>query len=73
MVENNYLQIKDYVSLDFDTGEVTNQLAQTEQKIKKIDNVLFGEQKSLKTLAKKYMIHCSETPIAYLENYRIQN
>ena len=43
MVENNYLQIKDYVSLDFDIGEVTNQLAQNEQKIKKIDNVLFGE------------------------------
>ena len=43
MVEHNYLQIKDYVSLDFDTGEVTNQLAQNEQKIKKIDNVLFGE------------------------------
>ena len=43
MVENNYLQIKDYDSLDFDTGEVTNQLAQNEQKIKKIDNVLFGE------------------------------
>ena len=33
MVENNYLQIKDYDSLDFDTGEVTNQLAQNQQKI----------------------------------------
>ena len=43
MVENNYLQIKDYDSLDFDIGEVTNKLAQNEQKIKKIDNVLFGE------------------------------
>ena len=43
MVENNYLQIKDFVSLDFDIGEVTNKLAQNEQKIKKIDNVLFGE------------------------------
>ena len=43
MVEHNYLQIKDYDSLDFDIGEVTNKLAQNEQKIKKIDNVLFGE------------------------------
>ena len=33
MVENNYLQIKDYDSIDFDTGEVTNQLVQNEQKI----------------------------------------
>ena len=73
MVEHNYLQIKDYDSLDFDIDEVTNKISQNEQKIKKIDNVLFREQKSLKTLAKKYMIHCSETPIAYLGNYRIQN
>lgn len=43
MVENNYLQIKDYDSIDFDTGEVTNQLAQNEQKNKKIDNVSFWE------------------------------
>ena len=41
MVENNYLQIKDYDSIDFDIGEVTNQLAQNEQKIKKSDNVSF--------------------------------
>ena len=43
MVENNYLQIKDYVSLDFDTGEVTNQLAQNGQKIKNLTISLFGK------------------------------
>lgn len=73
MVENNYLQIKDFVSLDFDTGEVTNQLAQNGQKIKKFDNVSFWEIEMSRDTCKKYMIRCAETPIAYLGNYRIQN
>ncbi|MDY5650116.1 MAG: hypothetical protein SPK64_03640 [Candidatus Enterosoma sp.] len=53
MVENNYLQIKDYDSIDFDTGEVTNQLAQNEQKIKKFDNVSFWEIEMSRDTCKK--------------------
>ena len=62
MVENNYLQIKDYDSIDFDTGEVTNQLAQNEQKIKKIDNVSFwGIEMSRDTCKKIYDTLCRNT------------
>ena len=53
MVENNYLQIKDYDSIDFDTGEVTNQLAQNEQKIKKFDNVSFWRIEMSRDTCKK--------------------
>ena len=62
MVENNYLQIKDYDSIDFDTGEVTNQLAQNEQKIKKFDNVSFwGIEMSRDTCKKIYDTLCRNT------------
>ena len=72
MVEHNYLQIKDYDSLDFDTGEVTNQLAQNGQKIKNLTMFFFGNRNVSRHL-KKYMIHCAETPMSYLGNYRVQN
>ena len=66
MVENNYLQIKDYDSIDFDTGEVTNQLAQNEQKIKKFDNVSFwGIEMSRDTCKKIYDTLCRNTDIIF--------
>lgn len=66
MVENNYLQIKDYDSLDFDTGEVTNQLAQNEQKIKNLTISLFWEiEMSRDTCKKIYDTLCRNTDIIF--------
>ena len=66
MVENNYLQIKDYDSIDFDTGEVTNQLAQNEQKIKKFDNVSFWRiEMSRDTCKKIYDTLCRNADIIF--------